>query len=243
MLRFLLPFTRQSARRIPCRLRETWRRSWRGGGALCLALLMAVAPAAINEDRMKQAMAAHFGSSGLRAYQQWRTLIVKVSTESDADRLKDVNDFFDDRIRFMSDRNNWHLEDYWATPIESLGRGAGDCEDYVIAKYFTLIEAGMDRTKLRWFYVMATLMNGGTQTTEAHMVLGYYATPSSEPLILDSLTQVILPASRRPDLIPVFSFNSDGIWRKGASGPTGSVDQMSMWRELMRKMKEEGYEP
>jgi len=101
----------------------------------------------------------------------------------------------------------------------------------------------MDRTKLRWFYVMATLNNGGRQSTEAHMVLGYYASPSAEPLILDSLTSVILPASRRPDLVPVFSFNSDGIWRQGAAGPTGTVNQLSMWRELMRKMKEEGYEP
>ena len=213
------------------------------GAGFAQALLLAAAWAAVDEDRMQRAMSSRFGSRGVRSYQAWRELIAEVKSESDSDRLAHVNEFFDRRIRFTTDAENWRQEDYWATPIETLGKGAGDCEDYVIAKYFTLIEAGMDRTRLRWFYVMATLNNGGRQSTEAHMVLGYYASPSADPLILDSLTSVILPASRRPDLVPVFSFNSDGIWRQGAAGPTGTVNQLSMWRELMRKMKEEGYEP
>lgn len=216
------------------------------GALLALILLLAGAWAAVDEDRMEQTMSSRFGSRGVRNYHAWRELVASVKGEQESDKLAHVNEFFDRRIQFMTDLENWHQEDYWATPIEALGKGAGDCEDYVIAKYFTLIEAGVDHTKLRWFYVMATLNYGGQRSTEAHMVLGYYAAPSADPLILDSLTSVILPASRRPDLVPVFSFNSDGIWRQGAAGtagPTGSVSQLSMWRDLMRKMKEEGYEP
>lgn len=244
MQRNLQRFLDATAAGVICRLRMHARRAI--GALIALILLFAAAWAAVDEDRMERAMASHFGSRGVRSYHAWRELVSEVKGKSESEKLVSVNEFFDRRIQFMTDQENWRQDDYWATPIEALGKGAGDCEDYVIAKYFTLIEAGVDHTRLRWFYVMATLNYGGRQSTEAHMVLGYYANPSAEPLILDSLTSVILPASRRPDLVPVFSFNSDGIWRQGAVGttaPTGSVNQLSMWRELMRKMKDEGYEP
>lgn len=44
-------------------------------------------------------------------------------------------------------------------------------------------------------------------SNEAHMVLTYFETPSSEPLVLDNLRKTIQPASKRDDLIPVFNFN------------------------------------
>ena len=44
-------------------------------------------------------------------------------------------------------------------------------------------------------------------SNEAHMVLTYFETSSSEPLVLDNLRKTIQPASKRDDLIPVFNFN------------------------------------
>lgn len=35
--------------------------------------------------------------------------------------------------------------DYWATPYEFLARDKGDCEDYVIAKYFALLHLGIKK--------------------------------------------------------------------------------------------------
>ncbi|MDP5240149.1 transglutaminase-like cysteine peptidase [Uliginosibacterium sp. 31-16] len=211
--------------------------------ALMLLLGVSLAGAAVAPERMLQAITARFGDRGAQGFRDWREMLAQTAALPEAEKLRRVNEFFGRHMRFLPDASVWRQVDYWATPLESLGQGAGDCEDFVIAKYFSLIELGVDRSKLRWIYVVATIGVPGSGVTEPHMVLGYYATPGAEPLVLDNLTTSILPASRRPDLAPVFSFNSDGIWKQGAATASGSVNQLSLWRELMRKMKEEGYEP
>ena len=214
-----------------------------GMAAGLMLLCVTLAVAMVNLDRMRQLISQRFGSRGEQNFRDWRELVELSASLPELDKLRRVNEFFDRRIRFQGDNSVWHAVDYWATPLESLGQGAGDCEDYVIAKYFTLIELGVDRSKLRWIYVVATMGAPDSGVKEPHMVLGYYATPGAEPLVLDNLTSSILPASRRLDLAPVFSFNSDGIWKQGATTTSGSVNQLSLWRELMRKMREDGYEP
>jgi len=87
-------------------------------------------------------------------------------------------------------------------------------------------------------YVRA--QNAGT--IQAHMVLAYYAEPNSEPLILDNLITDIRPASRRPDLAPVFSFNAEGLWQGvGATHAGDPVARLSRWREVLSKAKSEGW--
>jgi len=74
------------------------------------------------------------------------------------------------------------------------------------------------------------------------MVLAYYASPEAEPLILDNLVGEIRPASRRPDLTPVFSFNSEGLWQGNGSQRMGDpVERLSRWREVLRKARAEGF--
>lgn len=212
-------------------------------GLLAIALAVSgvmLSWASVDVDRMRQFIAAHYGNQGARNFRDWRALLLDLEKTSEPDKLQRVNDFFNRRLEYAEDIVVWHQDDYWATPLEFLGKGAGDCEDYVIAKYFSLIELGVDRQKLRWIYVMASI---GNTPPQAHMVLGYYASPNAEPYILDILNPAILPASRRPDLVPVFSFNSDGVWKTTSVEKTGTVSQLSRWQDLMRKMKEEGYEP
>ena len=74
------------------------------------------------------------------------------------------------------------------------------------------------------------------------MVLGYYPSPQSEPVILDSLISTVLPASERTDLAPVFSFNSRGLWvGQGTAAASGSpTARLSLWREVLVRMQEEG---
>ena len=93
--------------------------------------------------------------------------------------------------------------------------------------------------RLRLVYVRAQL-NGGVQ---AHMVLAYYAAPEAEPLILDNLVSEIRPASRRPDLAPVFSFNGEGLWQGvGAQSAGDPVARLSRWREVIAKANSEGFQ-
>ena len=127
-------------------------------------------------------------------------LLEKIKNEDVQTKLEKVNDFFNN-VKYSSDQKIYGVSDYWATPIEFLARDEGDCEDYVIAKYFALEYLGVPTSKIFLSYVKVKKSN------EAHMVLSYFETPTSEPIILDSLKKVILPASKRDDLTPVFNFN------------------------------------
>jgi hypothetical protein len=74
------------------------------------------------------------------------------------------------------------------------------------------------------------------------MVLAYYAQPDAEPLILDNLQPELKPASARPDLAPVFSFNSEGLWQGvGATSAGSAVARLSIWREALAKIRAEGF--
>jgi hypothetical protein len=58
--------------------------------------------------------------------------------------------------------------------------------------------------------------------------------PNAEPLILDNLITDVRPASRRPDLAPVFSFNSEGLWQGVGSQTAGDpTARLSRWREML----------
>jgi len=155
-------------------------------------------------------------------------------------RLRGVNQFYNHRIVFRDDIEVWGQTDYWASPLEMLSKGQGDCEDYAIAKYFTLIALGVPGPKLRLVYVRA-LVGGSGGAVLAHMVLAYYPSPDAQPLILDNLVGDIRPASKRPDLAPVFSFNAEGLWQGvGATTAGDPLARLSRWRDVLNKAKQEG---
>jgi predicted transglutaminase-like cysteine proteinase len=154
-------------------------------------------------------------------------------------QLRAVNDFFNTRIAARDDLALWGQADRWSSPLETLAKGAGDCEDFAIAKYFGLLALGMPAHKLRLVYARAHTGGG----PRAHMVLAYHADPGADPLILDNLVGDVRPASRRPDLSPVFSFNSEGLWTGAAAASSGDpVERLSRWREILAKARAEGFE-
>ena len=164
----------------------------------------------------------------------WQELINSANGIGEHEKLGKVNDFFN-RIQFVSDALMWKQEDYWATPVEFLVKDGGDCEDFSIAKYFTLKKMGVDESKLNMTYVKALELN------QAHMVVTYYATPESEPLVLDNLKPDILSASKRTDLLPVFSFNGSGLWlakERSRGRRVGNSDRYKRWMDLLQRMPE-----
>jgi predicted transglutaminase-like cysteine proteinase len=150
------------------------------------------------------------------------------------DLLAPVNGFFN-RLPYITDMVHWRVVDYWATPAEFLASNGGDCEDFAIAKYFTLKELGVPVSRLRLVYARTWKSNG------AHMVLAYYAAPGAEPLIMDSLEGGIRPASDRPDLIPVYTFNDDDLLypREGLPTVPVSTGSFRLWREVREKLARE----
>ena len=209
---------------------------------LVLLLAVLMAPQAWDADRM-QAAAQRAGPRAAAAVRPLQALLQEAAAEADdSARLQAVNAFFNRRIAFRDDTEAWGQTDYWASPLESLERAQGDCEDYAIAKYFALAAAGVPVVRLRMVYVRAAL-GGPGGPVQAHMVLAYYASPGAEPLILDNLVGDLRPASRRPDLTPVFSFNSEGLWQGvGAQALPGDPSaRLSRWRDVIAKARAEGF--
>jgi len=197
--------------------------------------------AGVELDRMLSLAGQRYGDSGVASVAAWRDLLNQTSSQSDAVKLRWVNDFFNRRIRFGEDSEIWNKQDYWATPLEVLGRGKGDCEDFAVAKYVTLKLLGIPSEKMRMTYVKARI--GGPQSTlvQAHMVLSYYPAPGDEPLVLDNLILDIRPASRRSDLTMVFGFNTEGLWVGGVNPRAASASQrLSKWQSVLARMREEG---
>ena len=212
-------------------------RPWMG---VLLALVIGHgAPAQGFDEARLQHSAATMGARAETALRQLRPLLIAARAMDDPAKLHFVNLFFNQRIEFATDAQAWGQVDYWASPLEALAKGQGDCEDYAIAKYFSLLAAGMPASRLRLVYVRAQLDDGVAQ---AHMVLAYYASAGSETLILDNLVDDILPASRRSDLQPVFSFNSEGLWQGvGQVGAGNPAARLTRWREVMAKARAEGF--
>ncbi len=166
----------------------------------------------------------------------WNSLIEQSSNLSELNQLQSINRFINRAISFGSDQAVWGENEYWASPLEALRKGRGDCEDYAIAKFFGLSKLGIPHARLRLTYVKAL------QRKQAHMVLAYYPIGQSDPLILDSLTNQIKPASQRSDLLPVFAFNHEGIYL--AKTPQQKAKQppesLSRWTQVRERAVAEG---
>jgi len=223
-------------------LRVVWAwRHWFIRIALALLAGSMLAPRAWDADTMLRAAQPH-GPQAVAGARALQATLAGLTGQDEPAKLAAINQFFNRRIVFATDAEVWGQTDYWASPLEMLGKGRGDCEDYVIGKYFSLIVAGVPINRLRLVYVRATIGGPGGEVI-AHMVLAYYATPGAEPLILDNLIGDIRPASRRADLEPVFSFNGEGLWQGvGAQSAGDPVARLSRWREVLAKARAEGFQ-
>lgn len=198
-----------------------------------------------------------YGESANKRLQSWVDLLNQNQKLDELAKLDKVNRFFN-QIPYMTDAEHWGTEDYWATPVQLLASNAGDCEDYAIAKYMSLVKLGITEEKLRITYVKVTgrnqlnmraLLTGkapantslSLSNDEAHMVLIYYASPNAEPLVLDNLKENILPASQRSDLTPVYSFSGNSVWLinqwSGKEALVGGPEHLERWAKLQRQLR------
>ena len=172
-----------------------------------------------------------YGSSAKTRVEAWDSMIESSKNESLLNKIKNVNDFFN-QITYKTDAAHWKQKDYWATPFEFMGTGAGDCEDYAIAKYFSLVKLGIPDDKLRITYVIYKKTN--SRFEQAHMVLTYYHKTGAEPVILDNINRTLQLASKRNDLKPVYSFNASGLWQAKTKGDTRVGDNnLKSWKNLI----------
>ena len=196
----------------------------------------------LDLERMRTTALQRYGQDTALLVDEWYATIETMRSQPEAQKLETANKFFNKRIRWVQDPEAWGQKDYWATPLETMGKGMGDCEDFAIAKYAMLVLAGVDINKLRITYVKAQMGGPNSQIHAAHMVLAYYPTPSAVPEILDNLITDIYPATKRTDLTPVYGFNSRGLWVGGAATPatTNPGAKLSRWRDLLQRAAAEG---
>lgn len=191
----------------------------------------------IDFDTIRAEVMDRFGADRAVVVDDLEQLLDEVSAGEPEEWTERINGFFNRHMRYVEDDELFGQPDYWASPVEAIGHGAGDCEDFAIAKYLFLRELGVDNSKLRLIYVRARIAG----STRAHMVLGYYPQPQAEPLILGSLVDLIVPARQRTDLTPVFSFNSEGIWVGGQQRDGDqATDRLSRWRDVLQRAQAEG---
>ena len=184
-------------------------------------------------DSQLNSIESKYGSSAKSRVEAWDSMLESSKNESLLNKIKNVNDFFN-QITYRSDASVWKQKDYWATPFEFMGRGAGDCEDYAIAKYFSLIKLGIPDDKLRITYVIYKKAN--SRFEQAHMVLTYYHKTGAEPVILDNINRTLQLASKRNDLKPVYSFNASGLWQAKTKGETRvGNNNLKSWQDLMTR--------
>lgn len=175
-----------------------------------------------------------YGQNASKKIIEWSSEIKRNEDKPIDDQLYEINNFFNE-IPYYTDKEHWGQSDYWATPVEMLGTNGGDCEDYVIAKYFSLRALGVPDSKMRMMFVTALRQN------QAHMVLAYYPEPNAIPLILDNINPRILPANKRPDLRPVYSFNGEGLYKAKAEGRGTKLgnSRHKMWDDLTSRIERE----
>ena len=188
-----------------------------------------------STPKIPEAAKAPKKSEAEKRVDAWKELIATKQSAPESYKLTLVNDFIN-RLNFVDDIDHWKKEDYWATPLETIKTDGGDCEDFVIAKYFTLKYLQVPEERMRITYVKALSIN------KAHMVLSYFLTPESDPLVLDNLDREIKLSSQRKDLLPVYSFNAEGLWlahQRGQGQYVGDSSKISLWQKLLEKMQVE----
>ncbi|EKD40490.1 MAG: hypothetical protein ACD_75C00034G0002 [uncultured bacterium] len=208
----------------------------RGALLTCFLLLASILVCARGNFTLDAAIvdaaAKKYGNDARRNLLAWQQFIRDDDSTADLQKLKRVNSFFN-KHTFVDDSIHWNQKDYWATPIEFLATDGGDCEDFALAKYFTLKLIGVAEEKLNLTYVKALNLN------QAHMVLTYYEKPGAVPLVLDNLIDVIEPATKRTDLLPVYTFNGSGLWlakERGKGNLVGKSDRLKLWNDLLDRM-------
>lgn len=210
---------------------------------VCLLLATAAIAAELGFSRsLTPGLIAHrerqFGTGARQRLEGWQVFVRETAPAEPArseDRLLGAVNRFFNRIPSVLDIRHWRVEDYWATPSESLASNGADCEDYALAKYFTLKELGVPVSRLRLVYAKTS------RSADAHLVLAYYPSPSADPLILDNLVGSIESASDRSDLIPVYTFNDDDLLWPQAGAPTIRLASTSnrKWKDVLDKLQAE----
>lgn len=136
----------------------------------------------------------------------WTTFLDGLRGLSAREQMDAVNSWANARP-YVEDKVNWGVADYWETPGEFLARG-GDCEDYAIFKYASLVRLGFSADDLRIVVVDDTTLNA------FHAVLAVRL--SGKTWLLDNQTAQTEAFDQAPQYTPIYSLSEHGWWMHSA---------------------------
>ncbi|GKQ49735.1 transglutaminase-like cysteine peptidase [Bradyrhizobium sp. Ce-3] len=134
---------------------------------------------------------------------QFLRLINAVKSKSGRERLDEANRGVNQAVRYVSDFAQHGEADRWTAPLATFATGKGDCEDYAIAKYIALSEAGFAREDLR------LVLGRDRAIRQDHAVLA--ARMDGHWLILDSRRSELIDDGELDNFTPMFAINEHGV--------------------------------
>jgi predicted transglutaminase-like cysteine proteinase len=134
---------------------------------------------------------------------EWLEFLDTLRDKEPREQIEAVNKHMN-RHRYVLDNVNWGMEDYWAIPLEFFIKD-GDCEDYAIAKFYSLRKLGFSNNQLRIVVLHDQNLN------VAHAVLA--VAQDDEALILDNFFSDPVPSHKIHHYKPIYSINEKGWWR------------------------------
>jgi predicted transglutaminase-like cysteine proteinase len=118
-------------------------------------------------------------------------------------RIGIINRAINLAIRPMSDLAQWGVIDRWSAPLVTLATGRGDCEDYAIAKYVALKEAGIAAEDLRLVIVRDHAVGGDHAVVAARL--------DGDWIVLDNRWLTLVEDSQTRQMVPLFVLDQTGV--------------------------------
>ena len=164
-----------------------------------------------------------------RACAEFEALVLAASRLELDMRAAFVNIVINRSVAYALDSPTGAAGDAWSTPFETLARGAGDCEDFAIAKFYLLIASGAPREGVRLLYAIYRWPDQAAKPLPHLVTVAGW--PLADPCVLDCINPLLVPLSRRDDLEPLFSFDQLGIWPGvGAVPHAGRQRRIERWQ-------------
>lgn len=161
-----------------------------------------VAMSKMRRDRvtLERCVARPDGCAGEQ--RAWADMVRDARGLSRAAQLERVNAFFN-RFPYRTDQELYGRSEYWAGPVEFLAH-SGDCEDYAIAKFFTLRELGFGDGDLKVVVVDDTARGVGHAVLTARL--------DGTDYVLDNLNAGVVPENTISYYVALASMNEGGVW-------------------------------
>jgi len=137
------------------------------------------------------------------AAQKFLAVIAEGRAHQGRARLGLINRAINMAVVPMSDLAQWGVPDHWSAPLETLTTGRGDCEDYAIAKYVALLQAGVAADDVRLVIVHDLAF------AQDHAVVA--ARLDGKWIMLDNRRLVLLQDVEMPSVQPLFVLDDSGV--------------------------------